>query len=364
MDFRPPAAALLLAVLLVVAAPAAHSAPTCDDELSSAQLVKAVDAALTELYSTQGWLLGIKESNGYTHSVDIYGCTPDATKWTYPDADEATGLLKRVLDTGKLTVAGVQWSTPGAADYKTDPENPTGFWPDYLEAVAAKLGSHYGKTITVERKYYTTSVLVVSAVQEAEEVDMSEPYYYISGFAGNDPRTQAMAVSCPTAGTASDFYTKMDSGITNVDQLVNTLETGQVQALGFIGQGNYDAVSSILPKSASPLFLTNQSDISAHVDSGAIIAGYLSEGDSDDLGANYKVFPSGIISPRGFLFRKDYPTCDDVAAMSDTMLPPAATLTIFIVLSVIVLVLAVLLTFIIVKERNGSPIFTPLVEKV
>jgi len=72
------------------------------------------------------------------------------------------------------------------------------------------------------------------------------------------------------------------------------------------------------------------------------------------------VFPSGIISPRGFLFRKDYPTCDDVAAMSDTMLPPAATLTIFIVLSVIVLVLAVLLTFIIVKERNGSPIFTPL----
>lgn len=105
---RPERPQLPFPELTLCRSASARSAPTCDDELSSAQLVEAVDAALTELYSTKGWLLGIKESNGYTHSVDIYGCSPDAEKWSYPPAEEATGLLKRVLDTGKLTVAGVQ----------------------------------------------------------------------------------------------------------------------------------------------------------------------------------------------------------------------------------------------------------------
>jgi hypothetical protein len=49
-------------------------------------------------------------------------------------------------------------------------------------------------------------------------------------------------------------------------------------------------VSSILPENAAPLFLTEQSEISSGVDSDAILAGYLSEGDSGDLGASYKVF--------------------------------------------------------------------------
>lgn len=325
----------------------------------------AVDAALSELYSTKGWLLNLKETNGYTHSVDIYGCTPDADKWKYPEVDQTTGLLKRVLDSGKLTVAGVKWSSPGAADYKTDPANPTGFWPDYLEDVAAKLGEHYGKTIVVERKYYDTSVLVVSAVAEAEEVDMSEPYYYISGFHGNLPRTQALAVSCATAGTASAFYTNPNSNITTLQQLVDRIEGQASATLGFIGQGNYDAVSSILPENAAPLFLTEQSEISSGVDSDAILAGYLSEGDSGDLGASYNVFVSGIISPRGVLFRKDHPTCADVseiAAESDG-LPADASLTVMIVLAVIVLVLAVLLVFLVVKERKGAPVFMPLLSK-
>jgi hypothetical protein len=133
-------------------------------------------------------------------------------------------------------IATPQWSSPGAADYKTDPANPTGFWPDYLEDVAAKLGEHYGKTIVVERKYYDTSVLVVSAVAEAEEVDMSEPYYYISGFHGNLPRTQALAVSCATAGTASAFYTNPNSNITTLQQLVDRIEGQASATLGFIGQ--------------------------------------------------------------------------------------------------------------------------------
>jgi hypothetical protein len=74
---------------------------------------------------------------------------------------------------------------------------------------------------------------------------------------------------------------------------------------------------------------------------------------------------SGIISPRGVLFRKDHPTCADVseiAAESDG-LPAGASLTVMIVLAVIVLVLAVLLVFLVVKERKGAPVFMPLLSK-
>jgi hypothetical protein len=58
--------------------------------------------------------------------------TPDEQKWVYPTIDAATGLWARVLAKSKLKVAGVKWSG-GSGDYKTDPENPTGFWPMYLD---------------------------------------------------------------------------------------------------------------------------------------------------------------------------------------------------------------------------------------
>ncbi len=48
-----------------------------------------------------------------TKSISVVAsCTPDPTRWPYPAKDIATGLLKRVLTTGELKVAGVIWIAP------------------------------------------------------------------------------------------------------------------------------------------------------------------------------------------------------------------------------------------------------------
>jgi purine nucleoside permease len=104
-----------------------------------------------------------------------------------------------------------------------------------MNAIVDKLSEAYGKKITLTRKYYANSVLVVDAVLSSKEVDMSEPYYYLSGFAANEPRIEAMGFSCVTAGTPSAFYVNNGSGISNMDELISAINKGS-NLIGFIGQ--------------------------------------------------------------------------------------------------------------------------------
>ena len=120
------AATLLAALALCGTSSVSAIEVTCADPLDADSLSAAVDAAIMELLENNGWFHGLRTSSGYTHALSVLSCTPDATRWKYPAAATATGLLKRVLETGELKVAGVKWSNGGAADYKSDPENPTG----------------------------------------------------------------------------------------------------------------------------------------------------------------------------------------------------------------------------------------------
>ena len=45
---------------------------------------------------------------------------------------------------------------------------------------------------------------------------------------------------------ASKFFVTPESNITNVDELYDVLEAGPNRLVGFIGQGNFDAVSAML----------------------------------------------------------------------------------------------------------------------
>ena len=45
----------------------------------------------------------------------------------------------------------MQWEAPGAADYVTDPLNPTGFWPEFLDQVVAKINEHYTLDLQIQR---------------------------------------------------------------------------------------------------------------------------------------------------------------------------------------------------------------------
>ena len=283
---------------LVVALTVARSSAACVDANSAEHLSMAIDAAIMELQGQKGWFHELRASSGYPDAMSVYSCTPDADKWEYPSEADAKGVLARVLRTGTLRVAGVQWANGGAADYKTDPLNPSGFWPKYMDAIVSTMAAHYAKPISLERVYYVNSALVVDAVAQAEDVDMSEPYYYLSGFHGNTPRIESLAFSCVTAGLASSFFTPKGSGVTSVDELYTRLAGGPNRAVGFIGQGNYDAVSAMLPESVSPTYVTNSSDMVANVLSGALVAGYVSEGTppSPEL---FDTFETGIVSPRG-----------------------------------------------------------------
>jgi hypothetical protein len=147
------------------------------------------------------------------------GSTPHDQKWTYPSIEGATGLWARVLSKSKLKVAGVSWAG-GSGDYKTSPQSPTGFWPDYLQVahtlpprrstgkfhhrpsyaprrttprcfvacesengvwgwglalfqeVLKVINAQYRTNIELERVYYDTSDLVLAAVADGE-VDLS-----------------------------------------------------------------------------------------------------------------------------------------------------------------------------------------------
>jgi hypothetical protein len=344
---------MIVIKVLAFAAAASGQQVTCVDDLSSEHLTAAVDAALMELQGEKGWFHQLRSSSGYANALGVFSCTPDADKWKYPKADEAEGLLKRVLDSGELKVAGVQWAQGGAADYKTNPDSPTGFWPSYLTAIAEKLSAQYGKTIAVKRVYYTTSVLVNNAVDDGE-VDMSEPYYYLSGFHQDTPRIESLAFSCVTAGMASKFFTLATGEVRTTDELYDKLVAGPNRAVGFIGQGNYDAVSALLPDSTAPNFVTNASEMRQLVLSGALVAGYISEGEPDDP-ASFHTFETGIISPRVALFRKTALVC---TADSTTQV---VGIVVIAVLAVVALLLAGVLAHIVRMERKGSPLFVPLV---
>ena len=150
------------------------------------------------------------------------------------------------------------------------------------------MSTNYGKTIKVKRTYYESdpnglgaSQKVGHAVADGKD-DMSEPYYYLGGAHDGVPRIESLAFSCITAGLESFFITKADSDIASTDALFNTLSTGNNKAVGFIGSGNYDAVSHLLPADVDVRLETNASVIEALVKSGALVAGYSSEGKTSD----------------------------------------------------------------------------------
>lgn len=356
---------MLVLTQALLLATAAATDVTCTDEFDSTQLSEAVDAAMMELQGAKGWFTELKTSTGYHNAQSVNSCTP-GPQWKYPAAADAKGLLKRVLEAGELRVAGVQWTKGEQADYVTDPENPTGFWPEYLTEIVQKMSTNYGMTINLKRVYYTStpnglgaSAKVGHAVADGVD-DMSEPYYYLGGAHDGVPRIESLAFSCITAGLESFFFTKASGEIDSTDKLFTALTNGPNKAVGFIGTGNYDSVSHLLPPDVTVTLVTNSSAMEANVASGALVAGYNSEGTTGDDAA-FKLFATGIVSPRVALFRKPSPTCTaDVAAVDAMTLGLVITLA---VLAVALLLTASVTVHLIRMEKKGSPLFMPLMNE-
>lgn len=263
-------------------------------------------------------------------------------------------MFKRVLEEEELKVAGVRWENAGVANYMG--EEPTGFWPEYLTAIVAEINAHYQTNIVINRMYYETSNLVVDAVGKGD-ADMSEPYYYVAGFYDTAPRIEAMHSSCVTVGTQGNFFVKADSGINTLEQLYDAIVNAAVPDVGFIGAGNAQSVSSILPSNTFYKDnIVNGSQLADQVVSGNLVAGYVSEGHPPQA-ERFTLIPTGIVAPRVVLFRKDEPTCADTVKETETDSGVIAGL---IILAVAVLVLVATLSVLIVREKRGHPVFAPL----
>eukprot|EP00746_Dinoflagellata_sp_MGD_P058681 gnl/MRDRNA2_/MRDRNA2_25092_c0_seq1.p1 gnl/MRDRNA2_/MRDRNA2_25092_c0~~gnl/MRDRNA2_/MRDRNA2_25092_c0_seq1.p1 ORF type:complete len:368 (+),score=55.32 gnl/MRDRNA2_/MRDRNA2_25092_c0_seq1:104-1207(+) len=276
----------------------------CINPLSSKMLSEAVDAALVSLHGQNGWLSSLRKTTGYAHPMEVTSCTPKAGMWSWPSAANADGLLANVLHTGRLRVAGVKWKNGGAADYQTNPEAPTGFWPEYMHAIVNAISSHYGTPISVHRVYYANSDLVNQAVANGTDVDMSEPYYYLGGFHDSKPRIESLHTSCITVATVTVFFSSKASGIKSMDELYQKVVQGPNRKVGFIGAGNYDSVSHVLPANIEPIYITDSAVLEERVNDGTLLAAWISEASASDT-TNYVVYETGVISPRVALFRQD-----------------------------------------------------------
>jgi len=385
---------LMLTQALLLATAAATTEVTCTDEFDSTHLSEAIDAAMMELQGTKGWFGKLKVATSSPDYMTVFSCTP-GDKWVYPKAEDATGLLKRVLQTGELKVGGAVWGP-----YKDDPcegSEPciaTGqldvpsFWVQYMNEIVQTLNAHYKAEIKLVRYYWATiggvsgSVAVNFAVADGT-VDVSEPYYKLGGFHDNTPRIESLAFSCVTAGTESIFYTRADSNITDTNSLFAAIKTGPLKAVGFIGEGNYNTVSHLLPDEVSPQYQTI-SDMEANVLNDALIAGH----NAENMPPNpaFQFFQAGLVEPRVALFRKPNPTCTADEAAVDARVAAAAKaakdaaelaaakkdddddLNVGLVVTLAVLAVALLLTVSVVvhlirMEKKGSPLFMPLMNE-
>ena len=217
-------------------------------------------------------------------------------------------------------MAGVKWSLGQVANYVTNPDVPTGFWPEYLTEVMRIFNAHYGTSVQIKRSYYATSDIVTQKVFDGVD-DMSEPYYYVSGFLGDKPRVEVFDFSCFTTATSASFFVPTSSSIANVDDLNTEITrlstTASPGKLGFIAHGKYVAVSDILVDVATPEYIPDGTALADQVAAGTLLAGYVSEGLPPN-DSRFRLFSTELVSARGVMFRKPTPSCPSQSGVSSS----------------------------------------------
>ena len=175
--------------------------------LDSQHLREAMDAATVRAIadgSYQALESQYFASNGFD-SVAAFSCGIDVTKFPFPAAADAQGLLAAVLARGSLRVGALgpsNWGYQGR--YTQDPI--TGFWPEYLEAILSKFGEAY-PGIALERVWNSSSDGVMESVLSGA-TDVTEPYWTVSGWFHGRARSEHLELGCTVLGTESIFFTK------------------------------------------------------------------------------------------------------------------------------------------------------------
>jgi len=145
------------------------------------------------IFLTNGSATSIQNEYAESHGmevVNVHDCTWDTSAW------DVTGLGANDYN---FRVAGLQADWGYQGNYL--PDDPTGFWPEVYNAIEASIGLNF------TRQYYSGSDAVMMAI-EADEADITEPYWTIGGSYKDQPRVALFEKSCTVLGTDSVFFVK------------------------------------------------------------------------------------------------------------------------------------------------------------
>lgn len=180
-----------------------------DDEdatIDSEDLRKAWDAAITRAIGN-GKYAEIEEAFEPFEGVASFSCTPNNDAFIFPDPENATGLLKSVIQSGVLKVAALgpyNWGVDG--NYQADPF--TGFWPEYMDAIFIEFQSKY-TGVEMERVWFETSGETMDCI-DSGACHLTEPYWLQPSLYNGIPRVHAFKMSCTTMGYESRFFTRIE----------------------------------------------------------------------------------------------------------------------------------------------------------
>lgn len=152
-----------------------------------------IDAAIVRVIE-QGLPQQFAAANPPFEMVSVFSCKGTPSMFPWP-----AGPVTRNLKIGAL--GPFDWGSDG--NYTANP--PTGYWPDYFNAIEAQFKQQYG--FGFDRVYFSTSADVNNALINGT-IDATEPYWTIDSFHNNRARKHLMEMSCITMGYDSTFFTR------------------------------------------------------------------------------------------------------------------------------------------------------------
>eukprot|EP00981_Chlorochromonas_danica_P001949 scaffold403_cov183-Ochromonas_danica.AAC.5 len=178
---------------------------------SSSLLRKALDAAIVRVLESGGPFQFARD-NAPMVVTEANSCMAEADYYPFPSLTEVATEEWFVRGTIRIASLGnVNWDNTG--NYQVDP--PTGFWPEYYEAISAQLVKAYNSSTTpfngFTRTYYASSDGVLGSVISGN-TEGSEPYFVVDASYQGQGRSQAFVFSCFALASGSTFYTKRSGG--------------------------------------------------------------------------------------------------------------------------------------------------------
>lgn len=182
---------------------------------------------------SNGLLKKLNDKYPLVKGKTVYTCTPHSSFYKFPDASNATGSLRHLLDvyfifiemqTRELLAGGIEFDLIDG-NYSANP--PTGFWPEYIQSVVDELNNHYfptdSKKITITHKLYgSDSEKCIDELQKGN-IHLLQPYFVIGAFYQDAPRSEMTRVGCTSLGFESQFEVLLSTGVTDVNSLYNYL---------------------------------------------------------------------------------------------------------------------------------------------